>query len=143
MSKETIKKGDMVAVIAGKEKHKTGEVLEVLHAKVDKTHAGLPRPRTSSGLRYIIHGVNLITKHVKKEGREEGGIIRTEAPLPASKVILAKNYKGRKEDPIPKDKDTDEVVQETYTPETTDDADAAADEKPVKKTRKSTKKSKE
>ncbi|MDR1817698.1 MAG: 50S ribosomal protein L24 [Puniceicoccales bacterium] len=100
MSKaNTIKKDDLVVVIAGKNKGATGKVLEVLRPKVDKTRAGLPRPRTSTGVRYIIEGVNIITKHVKKEGREEGGRVEQEAPLPASKVALAATYKGKKNEP--------------------------------------------
>jgi large subunit ribosomal protein L24 len=96
MSKPTIKKGDNVIVIAGTNKGQTGDVLEVLPAKVEKTKAGLPRPRTNTGLRYRIAGVNLVKQHKKKQGNDEGGIIETEAPLIAAKVALLANYKGKK-----------------------------------------------
>ncbi|MDR3229282.1 MAG: 50S ribosomal protein L24 [Puniceicoccales bacterium] len=96
MSKPTIKKGDTVIVIAGKNKGQTGEVLEVLPQKFDKTKAGLDRPRTGTGIRYIIAGVNIAKHHTKKQGNQEGGILKEEAPLTASKIALLKTYKGKK-----------------------------------------------
>ena len=68
-----IKTGDTVKVIAGKDKGKTGEVLQVL-AKEE---------------RVIVEGVNMVTKHVKpSQADPEGGIVNKEAPIDASNVML-------------------------------------------------------
>ena len=68
-----IKKNDTVVVLSGKDKGKKGKVLEAMPA------AG----------KVIVEGVNIATCHVKprKQG-EEGGIIRKEIPMYASKVML-------------------------------------------------------
>ncbi len=67
-----IKKDDMVKVIAGVDKNKTGKVLEVL---------------PSEG-KVIVEGVGMVTKHTKprKQG-EVGGLIKKEAAIDASKVM--------------------------------------------------------
>jgi large subunit ribosomal protein L24 len=98
MSKTEIKKGDKVIVTAGKNKGQTGEVLEVLPSKSDRTKAGLPRPRTATGARLLIAGVNIVKHHDKKQGNEEAGIHEKEAPLRRSKVALFSTYKGKKSD---------------------------------------------
>ena len=68
-----IKKNDTVVVLSGKDKGKKGKVLEAMPA------AG----------KVIVEGINVATCHVKprKQG-EEGGIIRREIPMYASKVML-------------------------------------------------------
>ena len=67
-----IKKDDMVKVIAGVDKNKTGKVLEVL---------------PSEG-KVIVEGVGMVTKHTKtrKQG-EVGGLVKQEAAIDASKVM--------------------------------------------------------
>ena len=66
-----IRVGDTVVVIAGKDKGKTGEVLQVL-AKEE---------------RVIVEGVNIVTKHVKpSQADPEGGIVNKEAPIHVSNV---------------------------------------------------------
>ena len=67
-----VKKGDTVIVLSGKDKGKKGKVLEAM-------------PATG---KVIIEGINIATCHVKprKQG-EEGGIIRREIPMYASKVM--------------------------------------------------------
>ena len=71
-----IKKGDEVAVIAGKDVGAQGRVLEVL-----------PRKR-----RVIIEGVNRVTRHEKvrmnRRGGQEGGIEHKEAAIDISNVAL-------------------------------------------------------
>jgi large subunit ribosomal protein L24 len=68
-----VRKGDTVQVIAGKDKAKVGEVLQVL-------------PKTSQ---VVIEGVNLKTKHVKPQQEGESGQITTmEAPIHSSNVML-------------------------------------------------------
>lgn len=66
-----VKKGDTVKVLAGNDKGKTGEVLEVV-------------PKTE---KIIVKGINIKKKHMKprKQG-EEGGIISKEFPIHMSKV---------------------------------------------------------
>ena len=68
-----IRVGDTVVVIAGKDKGKTGEVLQVL-AKEE---------------RVIVEGVNMVTKHVKpSQADPEGGIVNKEAPIHVSNVAF-------------------------------------------------------
>ena len=66
-----IKKDDKVVVLSGKDKGKEGTVL-----KADPKNG-----------KVIVSGVNVATKHQKprKQG-EEGGIIKVETPIYASKV---------------------------------------------------------
>jgi len=65
-----IKKGDQVIVIAGKDKGKTGRVLEVLKGTD----------------RVIVEGVQRVTKHTKvgqsQQGARTGGLQTVEAPPP-------------------------------------------------------------
>ena len=65
-----IKKGDTVQILAGNDKGKTGEVLEVI-------------PKTN---KIIVKGINIRKKHVKARGTIEGGIISSEYPIPMGKV---------------------------------------------------------
>jgi large subunit ribosomal protein L24 len=71
-----IRKGDEVAVIAGKDKGAKGRVLEVL-------------PRKS---KIIVEGVNRVTRHEKlrmnRRGGQEGGIAHKEAAVHISNVAL-------------------------------------------------------
>ena len=81
MSKVHVKTGDTVILLTGKYEdkftskgdRKTGKIVEV-SPKEDKV---------------IVEGINIITKQVKPTRMgEKGGIIRTEAPVYASKVQL-------------------------------------------------------
>ena len=65
-----IRVGDTVVVIAGKDKGKTGEVLQVL-AKEE---------------RVIVEGVNMVTK--PSQADPEGGIVNKEAPIHVSNVAF-------------------------------------------------------
>ena len=71
--KMRIKTGDLVKVINGKEKGKTGEVIRTIPLEN----------------RVVVKGINLRTKHVKpnQEG-ETGRIITEEASLHASNVMF-------------------------------------------------------
>ena len=68
-----IKKDDKVVVLSGKDKGKQGKIL-IADPKAEKV---------------VVEGVNVATKHQKprKQG-EEGGIIKIETPIYASKVQL-------------------------------------------------------
>ena len=68
---QKIKKDDMVIVIAGKDKDKTGKVLSVKEGKV------------------IVEGVNVVKKHTKpNQMNQNGGIVETEAAIDVSNVML-------------------------------------------------------
>lgn len=67
-----IKQGDKVVVIAGKDKGKEGKVIKTL--------------RNSS--KVIVEGVNIVKKHIKPSGGEDGRIAEIEAPLHVSNVML-------------------------------------------------------
>ena len=71
-SKLHVKTGDTVMIISGKDKGKTGKVLEV-------------SPKEG---KVIVEGCNLVTKHVKPRAvGQQGGIVKAEAPLYACKVM--------------------------------------------------------
>lgn len=73
-----IKKGDMVKVIAGKDKDKEGRVISV----DAKNH------------RVIVENINKVTKHTKPTmTNQNGGIQQQEAPIDISNVMLL--YKGK------------------------------------------------
>jgi len=73
MATMKIKKGDTVMVIAGKSKGRDGKVVSV-NAKDRKV---------------IVEGVNEVTKHTKPSAaNQNGGIIKKEAPLDISNVML-------------------------------------------------------
>ena len=79
MSAMKIKKGDLVKVIAGKDKDKEGKVM-VVDAKNGKL---------------IVEGVNMMTKHTKPSAaNQQGGIVTTEAPIDASNVMLVVDGKA-------------------------------------------------
>lgn len=72
MSTMKIKKGDMVKVIAGKDKDKEGKVIAV--NRKDNT--------------VLVEGVNMLTKHTKPSVmNQNGGIIHQEGPIDASNVM--------------------------------------------------------
>ena len=78
MSTMKIKKGDMVKVIAGRDKDKEGKVLAVNH----KSNT------------VIVEGVNMVTKHTKPSAaNQNGGIIKQEGPIDASNVMYL--HKGK------------------------------------------------
>ncbi len=73
-----IKKGDMVKVIAGKDKDKEGKVIAVNR----KDH------------RVIVEGVNMCTKHTKPSmTNQTGGIIHQEGSIDISNVMYL--HKGK------------------------------------------------
>jgi large subunit ribosomal protein L24 len=71
----SIRKGDQVKVIAGKDKGVTGSVIEVL----------------AEHNRVVVEGVNRVKRHTKPSqagGVGSGGIITSEAPIHISNVML-------------------------------------------------------
>ena len=65
-----IRKGDKVVVTTGREKGKSGEVIEVIRSED----------------RVLVQGVNMVTKHVRASQAGPGGIEKKEAPLHISNV---------------------------------------------------------
>ena len=78
MSTMKIKKGDMVKVIAGKDKDKEGKVLAVNKEKNT----------------VVVEGINMVTKHTKPSAaNQNGGIVKQEGPIAASNVMYL--HKGK------------------------------------------------
>jgi large subunit ribosomal protein L24 len=79
----SIRKGDLVQVISGKDRGVKGKVIEVY-------------PESD---RLIVEGVNRIKKHTKvgqnARGAKTGGIITTEAPIHVSNVQIIDPEDGR------------------------------------------------
>ena len=79
MSAARIRKGDTVVVLAGKDKGRTGSVLQVL-PKEDKV---------------LVDGVNVHARHRKPDqANPQGGIDRKPAPLHISNVAIAVDGKA-------------------------------------------------
>jgi large subunit ribosomal protein L24 len=74
-----IKKGDTVIVITGRDKGRTGEVIEV---------------RRDDG-RALVRGVNMVKRHQRQSPTAEGGIISKEAPIHLSNIALADPKDGK------------------------------------------------
>ena len=67
-----VKKGDTVVVLSGKDKGKQGKVLGTI-------------PKS---LKVVVEGANMVTCHVKPRRQgEEGGIVKREAAIYASKAM--------------------------------------------------------
>ena len=78
MATMKIKKGDMVKVIAGKDKDKEGKVVKVDH---------------ENG-RVVVEGINMLTKHTKPSAQnQQGGIVHQEGPIDISNVMYLHNGK--------------------------------------------------
>jgi len=74
-----IKKGDTVVVIAGRDKGRSGEVIEM---------------RRDDG-RALVRGVNVVKRHQKQSATQEGGIVSKEAPIHLSNIALADPKDGK------------------------------------------------
>ena len=74
-----IKKGDKVVVLTGRDKGRSGEVIQVM-------------PKDE---RALIRGVNMVTRHQKQTAAQEGGLIRKEAPIHLSNVAIADPTDGK------------------------------------------------
>lgn len=78
--KLNIRKGDTVKVIAGNAKGKEGKVLSV----------------SVANKKVIVEGLNLVSKHTKPNATNtEGGIIKKEAPIHISNVMLIDPKSGK------------------------------------------------
>ena len=74
-----IKKGDKVVVTTGRDKGRSGEVVQVM-------------PRED---RAIVRGVNVVKKHQRQTMNQEGGIISKEAAIHLSNLALVDPKDGK------------------------------------------------
>lgn len=79
-----IKTGDKVKVLSGKDRGKTGKVVQVLFNKARAERF------------VVVEGVNVLKKHLKSRGRDQKGqIIELPAPIHASNVMLIDSASGK------------------------------------------------
>ncbi len=74
-----IRKGDKVIVLAGRDKGRSGEVIEV-------------RPAEE---RALVRGVNMVRRHQRQTASQQGGIISKEGPIHLSNLALADPKDGK------------------------------------------------
>jgi len=74
-----IRKGDKVVVMAGRDKGRTGEVIEV-------------RPAAD---RALVRGVNMVKRHQRQTAQQEGGIISKESTIHLSSLAIADPKDGK------------------------------------------------
>jgi large subunit ribosomal protein L24 len=74
-----IRKGDKVVVLTGRDKGRTGEVIEV-------------RPDED---RALVRGVNMVKRHQRQTAQQEGGIISKEGPIHLSNLAIADPKDGK------------------------------------------------
>ena len=74
-----IRKGDKVIVLTGRDKGRTGEVIEV-------------RPDHD---RALVRGVNMVKRHQKQSAQQEGGIVSKEASIHVSNLALEDPKDGK------------------------------------------------
>src|SRR5947199_9914285 len=74
-----IRKGDKVIVLSGRDKGRSGEVVEV---------------RRAEG-RALVRGINMVKRHQRQTGTQEGGIISKEGPIHLSNLALADPKDGK------------------------------------------------
>jgi large subunit ribosomal protein L24 len=74
-----IRKGDKVVVLSGRDRGRTGEVIEV---------------RPDEG-RALVRGVNLVKRHQKQTAQQEGGIISKESSVHLSNLAYADPKDGK------------------------------------------------
>ena len=82
----SIKKGLRVKILAGKDKKKEGEVIEI--------------DRKSN--RAKIKGINIIKKHVKTTKEKKGGIVEKENFMNISNLAVIDSKKKEKKDEVKK-----------------------------------------
>ena len=74
-----IRKGDKVIVLTGRDKGRTGEVIEV-------------RPDAN---RALVRGVNMVKRHQRQTAQQEGGIISKESTIHLSNLAVADPKDGK------------------------------------------------
>ncbi|WP_299819790.1 50S ribosomal protein L24 [uncultured Roseibium sp.] len=74
-----IKKGDTVVVLTGRDKGKSGEVVQIL----------------TSDNKALVRGINMVRRHQKQTQAQEAGIVAKEAPIHMSNIALADPKDGK------------------------------------------------
>ncbi len=74
-----IKKGDTVVVLTGRDKGKSGEVIQMM-------------PTDNKAL---VRGINMVRRHQKQTQTQEAGIVAKEAPIHLSNIALADPKDGK------------------------------------------------
>jgi large subunit ribosomal protein L24 len=74
-----IRKGDKVVVLTGRDKGRTGEVIEMRVAQA----------------RALVRGVNMVKRHQKQSASQEGGIVSKEASIHLSNLALSDPKDGK------------------------------------------------
>ena len=74
-----IRKGDKVIVLSGRDKGRSGEVVEV-------------RPSEN---RAVVRGVNMVKRHQRQTAQQEGGIISKELSVHLSNIAIADPKDGK------------------------------------------------
>ncbi|GJE02248.1 MULTISPECIES: 50S ribosomal protein L24 [Methylobacterium] len=74
-----VKKGDTVIVLTGRDKGRSGEVIQVM-------------PKEN---RALVRGVNLVKRHQRQTQNQEGGIISKEAAIDLSNLALRDPKDGK------------------------------------------------
>jgi large subunit ribosomal protein L24 len=74
-----IRKGDKVVILAGRDKGRTGEVIEV----------------NPAAARALVRGINIVKRHQRQSARQEGGIISKELPIHLSNIAIADPKDGK------------------------------------------------
>ena len=76
---QKIRKGDKVVILTGKDKGRSGEVLQVM-PKEDRA---------------VVRGVNVVKRHQRQTASQEAGIITKEAPIHLSNIAIADPKDGK------------------------------------------------
>lgn len=76
---QKIRKGDKVVILTGKDKGRSGEVLQVM-PKEDRA---------------VVRGINLVKRHQRQSASQEAGIITKEAPIHLSNIAIADPKDGK------------------------------------------------
>ena len=76
---QKMRKGDQVVVLAGKDKGRTGEVIQMM-------------PKEGKAL---VRGVNMVRRHQRQTATAEAGIVNKEAPIQVSNLALADPKDGK------------------------------------------------
>ena len=77
----SLKKGNLVKVLAGKDKNKTGEIIEIVN-RINKAK---------------VKGINIVKKHLKATKEKKGGIVSKENYIHLSNLMIAENKKEKRE----------------------------------------------
>ena len=76
-----LKKGNLVKVLTGKDKNKSGEIIEVIN-KLNKAK---------------VKGINIVKKHLKSTKEKKGGIISKENYIHLSNLKIVESKKDKAE----------------------------------------------